>query len=133
MTNKKNTPVGTKGYTGNKNGRPADKLKKLTPAELKKALNDLKRVTPKAVEILVAYMEATSGVEQAKAAKEILNLYMALDRHAVSRAEQVSKLTSALNKQGGEELDGAESAFNEEKDQPAAPVLTLRFNAKDED
>lgn len=124
MSTKKKPRVGDKGYTGNPNGRPADRLKGLTPAELKQSLNKIKRVTPKAVDILVKYMEVTEGVAQAKAASELLRLFMALDAHTVKRAADVQRLLNEIDKRNDDELDGADEAFEEDENSPAA-VFTL--------
>lgn len=130
-TPKKKNPIGQKGFSGNPYGRPTDRLKGLTPSELKQALSKIKKVTPKAVEILVAYMEKTEGAAQAKAAKELLMIYMSLDSHAVKRAEALQRIIALMDKiPDGDETD-AEKAFDDEGDQKDTGVeFSMSFEEK---
>jgi hypothetical protein len=121
-TPKKKNPIGQKNYTGNPNGRPTDRLKGLTPSELKQALSKIKKVTPKAVEIMVAYMEKTDGATQAKAAKELLMVYMSLDSHAVKRAESLQRILALMDKIPDGDEENAGEAFEEEESPPEPSV-----------
>lgn len=126
-----NSPVGNKGYTGNKNGRPSDKLRNLTPSELRSALLKLKRVTPRAIDILVNLMEKEGGVSQGKIAKELITLYVSLDKHAVARATEMQKLLKDIEKPDSPDTKDASSAFDDDSE-TTTPVFTLHYTNKKE-
>jgi hypothetical protein len=136
MTAPKKPRVGDKGYSGNPNGRPSDKLKGLTPAELKQALNKLKRITPRAIDILIALLDAEAGeggkatLSQGKVAKELITLFITLDNHTVKRAADMNKLLRELDRKEGESLDGADEAFEEETESKT-PVFHLHVTKND--
>lgn len=103
----KPTPVGTKGYTGNPNGRPVDKLKGLTSAEIRTASKMLKKVTVQAVQAMIECMDLAKTPEaKARAAKEVLQMSLTLDAHIVRRADAMNKLLQGVGREDAADIDG---------------------------
>lgn len=83
-------------------GRPRNILKGLSPAELKRTQETLKKIIPDCAQSIADYFAAESGQAKAKAGKEVITLWMALDLHTMKRATEAHALARRLS---GKDVD----------------------------
>lgn len=105
-----------------KMGRPADPLKGTTPQAYRIVLNKLKDVTPKAIDSLVQYFNEAEGVDKARAAKDLITLYVTVDKTAIQRAKEAYNLIKQIeaDSEAGTIVPGTEPI-----EQDSASVFTL--------